>query len=60
MKGVSVDQIKQTAALVRQSCQPKFKLSDDQADLIRDGNLPDYKEGKVENFLISIEILHKN
>uniref|UniRef100_A0A336L301 CSON003531 protein n=1 Tax=Culicoides sonorensis TaxID=179676 RepID=A0A336L301_CULSO len=44
--GVSMDQLRQTGTLLRQSCQPKFKLTDEQADAIRDGAMPDYKEGK--------------
>lgn len=42
-----MDQLQQTAVLLRQSCQPKFKLTDEQADLIRDMQFPDYKDGKV-------------
>ncbi|XP_063707568.1 uncharacterized protein LOC134836271 [Culicoides brevitarsis] len=44
--GVSMNQLHQTAVLLRQTCQPKFKLTDEQADIIRDGTLPDYKDGK--------------
>lgn len=42
-----MEQIKQTGALLRQSCQPKFKLTNEQADAISQGTLPDYKDGKV-------------
>lgn len=45
-----MEQLHQTAVLLRQSCQPKFKLTDEQADLIRDLQLPDYKEGKVSPY----------
>lgn len=47
-----MEQLQQTAILLRQSCQPRFKLTDAQADLIRDGKLPEYKDGKVRSKLL--------
>ncbi|XP_063707556.1 general odorant-binding protein 72-like [Culicoides brevitarsis] len=43
---ITMEQIKATGALLRQSCQPRFKLTDAQADEISNGKLPDYKDGK--------------
>lgn len=47
-----MEQIKQTAELLRQSCQPRFKLTDEQANAISAGNLPDYKDGKVVSVML--------
>lgn len=49
-----MEQLQQTAILLRQSCQPRFKLTDEQADLIRDGKLPEYKDGKVRSKLLCL------
>lgn len=44
--GVTEEQMLKAGKLMRDVCQPKFKLSDDVADAIKEGKIPNDQNGK--------------